>query len=104
VLHARQPRLVAWRHTGHEARAEHLLHLGEAVEADRMRKADDRRRRHAGALGDLGDGAKSDVGRMIQHVLRDLLQTAGQRAMPLGDGAAQFVVTHRRSVRLVHRH
>ena len=102
ALHARQPRLVARRDAGDEARTEHLLHLGEAAEAERMGETDDGRRRHAGALRDLRDRAERDVGRMIEHELGDLLQAAGQCAMPLGDRAAQFVVAHRRAGRLVH--
>ena len=60
-----------------------------------MREADDRRRRHARALRDFGDRAERDVGRMIEHEFGDLLQPAGQRAVPLRDRAAQFVVGHR---------
>ena len=94
VLHAREPRLVARRHAGHEARTEHLLHLGEAAKAQRMRKADDGRRRHAGALRDFRDRAERDIGRVIEHEFGDLLQAAGQRAVPLRDRAAQLVVAH----------
>ena len=47
VLHAREARLVARRNAGHEPRAEHLLHLGETAEAERVREADDRRGLHA---------------------------------------------------------
>ena len=103
VLHARQPRLVARRHAGHEPRAKHLLHLGEAAKAQRMREADDRRGRHARALRDLGDGAERDLGRVVEHEFGDLLQAAGQRPMALGDRAAQLVVADGFVGGLVHR-
>ena len=103
VLHAREPRLVARRHAGHEPRTEHLLHLGETAEAERMGEADDRRGWNARARRDLRDGAERDLGRMIEHEFGDLLQSAGQRAVPLGDRAAQLVVTHGFVGSLVHR-
>ena len=76
MLHAREPRLVARRHAGHEPRAEHLLHFGEAAEAERVGKADDRRGRNARARRDLGHGAERDLGWMIEHEFGDLLQSA----------------------------
>ena len=102
VLHPREAGLVAWSDARDEARAKHLLHLGEAAKAQRVGEADDRRGRNARALRDLGDRAQRNVGRVIEHEFGDLLQAAGQRAMPGGDRAAQLVVAHRRIGRFVH--
>jgi hypothetical protein len=65
-------------------------------------EADHGRRRHARALRDLRDGAQCDIGRVVEHEFGDLLQTARQRAVALGNRPAQLVVAHRLRRFLVH--
>ena len=77
--------LVARRDAGHEPRAEHLLHLGEAAVAQRAREADDGGGLHAGALRHLGHRAERHVGRVVERELGDLLQAVGKAS----DGAGR---------------
>ena len=84
--------LVARRDAGHEARAEHLLHLGEAAVAERAREADDGGGLHLGALRHLGDRAERHLGRVVERELGDHLQAVGEARMAPRDlGAQRFV-------------
>ena len=73
--------LVARRDAGHEPRAEHLLHLGEAAIAERAGEPHDGRGLHLGPLRHLRDGAERHVGRMVERELGDHLQPIGEARM-----------------------
>ena len=84
--------LVARRDAGHEARAEHLLHLGEAAVAQRAREAHDGGGLHLGPLRHLRDRAERHVGRVVERELGDHLQAVGEARMPPGDLGTQRLV------------
>src|SRR4029453_14496372 len=68
-----------------QARAENLLEFGKALITHGLRKADERRRLHERLLGDRGDGAESDVVRIVEGEGRDLAQALGQGLAALDD-------------------
>jgi hypothetical protein len=56
-----------------------LFHFVETAEAKRIRKTDQRRRRHIGLLGNRGDGIESNTVTVIKDVARNLFKTLAQR-------------------------
>ena len=71
---------------------EHLLHLREAVEAERAREPDHRRRLHRVRLRDRGDGAEREVVRLVERVARQPLQLRRQGRVGARDRFLQLVV------------
>ena len=69
--------------------AKHLLQAGEAVEAEMLGKADQRRGLHAGRSGDAGGGAEGDVVGIVERVGGDLGDALGQAFAPIEDRGAQ---------------
>ena len=68
-----------------QPRAENLLHVGEALVAQGLAEAHQRRGLHLGLLGDRGDGAEGDLVRILQREGGDLGQALRQRLRALGD-------------------
>ncbi len=70
---------------------EQLLHLREAVEAERVGEADHRRRLDGVGLRDRGDGAEGEVVRLLEREARQALQLRRELRVDRGDRLLQLV-------------
>ena len=68
------------------------LDVGEPAEAQRVREANDARRRHACGAGDLADRRQRHRVRMTERVAGDRLQPVRQARVRFGDRAGEVVV------------
>lgn len=75
----------------HQVHAKQLFHFVEAGEVKGVGKADQRRGRHVGALGNDGNRIKRHAVGIVQHVAGDLLQPLAQAIVAIADLLLQFV-------------
>jgi len=91
--------LVVVQDTVAQARAKHVLQVGEALEAERAGKAHERRGRHVGARRDARHRAEGDLVGIVERVARHLHEAPGQALGPFRDqGGERRVVLRRRGL------
>ena len=87
-----------------QARAKHLLKLGEAGEAERLGEAHQGRSLHLGAAGEGRGGAERELVGVVERISRSLTKALGQMRLDLDQAALERLEAFRRFDRRVGAH